>query len=55
MCVYWQNVPLATGGARSYCLIVPLWQSREAAMLRSPPLPIFAAGFALKGHNRKYS
>lgn len=24
VCVYWQDVPLDTGGGRSYCLIVPL-------------------------------
>lgn len=55
VCVYWQDVPLDTGGGRSYCLIVPLWCLCEAAMLRLPPLPIFTAGFALKGHNRKYN
>lgn len=51
MCVYWQNVPLNTGGARSYCLIVPPWHLCEAAMLRLPPLPISTAGFALNEHN----
>lgn len=51
MCVYWQDVPLNGGGARSRCLIVPLRCLCEAATLRPSPLPVFAAGFAPNGHN----
>lgn len=37
-CVYWQDVPLDTGGGRSYCLIVPLWRLCDVEVAASANL-----------------